>query len=440
MFPDPLRLLRSGVVGNFQALVDPPLGVYFDGHIQLGSEGVVIAVLAGTDDDPNATWLEDPANSQTVFGITEAGTILAPIRSFQRSATPGDVRVEVVRWNASCLLVNAPYEEVDDDTVAATKLFYLGLGSWSGRTEHVDEPLNRGGTTGWRLEVRNEQERAVAIDENFNLTIEHGWTLTGPPDNRSLSRPLKIGFRSAERRPLSEHIVRLDAVHALLAVAHWNPVTAASGVAQLDPESRRRAVLWDDTMTNDPVQPDSNEFPIFTLADMNDLGGLAAWVTVCLTHPRAVTPIVRHRLFQNQTPEARLLSTAAAFEYWAASNARNPRARWAKKVREHQVPRAVGASVGNAWSGWIGDADRWAELFYGTYIQLKHTAQTADLDVVDALEYSGRWLLTASILDQCSGSTAPSDRIFSERGLRYPVSDRVRSVLDHAPIPPTAHR
>ncbi|WP_183093312.1 ApeA N-terminal domain 1-containing protein [Nocardioides stalactiti] len=440
MFPEPLPLLRTGVVGNFQMLADPPREEYFDGHVQLGPDAAVIAVLAGTEKDPGAKWVDDLSNSNTVFGITEAGTVLAPIRSYRRSSTHGEVRAEVVRWHASNMLINAPHEEVDDDTVAATKLFYLGLGSWSGRPGHVDEPISDDGEPGWRIEVRSEQERNVSLDADFNLTIEHGWTLTGPPDIRSISRPLKIGFRSNHRRPLSEHVVRLDAVHGLLSVAHWKPVTAATGIAQLDPDSRKRAVLWDDTMTNETVEPDSNEFPIFTLADINDLEGLAAWVTICLTRPRAVTPIVRHRLFQNQTPESRLLSTAAAFEYWTASNARNPKARWARKVREHRVPSAISASVSDNWSNWIGDASRWAELFYGTYIQLKHTAQAADLDVVDALEYSGRWLLTASILDQCAGSSAPSERIFSGNGLRYPAPNRVRAVLDHAPIPSTAHR
>lgn len=440
MFPDPLPMLRDGVVGNFQALVDPPLGVYFDGHIQLGSEGAAIAVLAGTDDDPEARWLDDPTNSQVVFGITEAGTVLAPIRSYRRSTTPGEARFEVVRWHASNLLIGAPCEEVADDTVAATKLFYLGLGSWSGRSERVDEPINDEGVNGWRIEVRSERQRSVALDADFDLTVEHGWTLTGPSDNRSLGRPLKIGFRSSGRRPLAEHVVRLDAIHGLLSIAHWKRVTAATGVAQLDPKSRKRAVLWDDTMTNDLVEPDSNEFPVFTLADINDLAGLAAWVTVCLNRPRAVVPIVRHRLFRSQTPESRLLSTAAAFEYWTASNARNPDASWARKIRESQVPSAISRSVSPMWSNWIGDSARWAELFYGTYNQLKHTAQAADLDVIDALEYSGRLLLTASILDQCAGSSAPSGRIFSVEGLRYPASDRVRAVLDHAPIPPTNHR
>lgn len=440
MFSDPLPMLRAGVVGNFQMLADPPRGVHFDGHIQLGSDDAVIAVLAGTDDDPGAQWLDDPNNSNTVFGITEAGTVLAPIRSYQRSSTPGEVRLEVVRWRATNLLINAPYEEVNDDTVAATKLFYLGLGSWSGRPAHVDEPISDEGERGWRIEVRNEPERTIALDSDFELTINHGWTLTGPPDNRSLNRPLKIGFRSIKRQPLAEHVVRLDAVHGLLSVAHRDPITAATGIAQLDPDSRKRAVLWDDTMTNDLVEPSTNEFPIFTLADINDLSGLAAWVKVCLTHPRAVLPIVRHHLFQNQTPESRLLSTAAALEYWTASNARNLNARWAKKVPKSQVPKAIGGSVSDTWSDWIGDAGRWADLFYGTYNQLKHTAHLADLVVVDALEYSGRWLLTASILDQCAGSSAPSERIFSGRGLRYPAPERVRAVLDNAPIPPTEHR
>ncbi|WP_340537920.1 hypothetical protein [Nocardioides sp. GXZ039] len=65
MFPDSLPLLRTGVVGNFQSLVDPPLGEYIDGHIQLGPDGAVIAVSPGTDDDPGASWLEKPTAKPT---------------------------------------------------------------------------------------------------------------------------------------------------------------------------------------------------------------------------------------------------------------------------------------------------------------------------------------------------------------------------------------
>ncbi len=261
MFPDPLPLLRTGVVGNFQTLVDPPLGAHFDGHIHLGPEGAAVAMLAGTRRRPGSHVARGPDEQSDRLRHHGSWDGSGASGLFNATSTPGDARAEVVRWNASNLLINAPYDEVNDDTVAATKLFYLGLGSWSGRTEHVDEPFNEDGVSGWRIEVRSEQERAVAINDDFELTVEHGWTLTGPPDNRSLNRPLKIGVRSAKRRPLSEHIVRLDAVHALLSVAHWKPVTAATGVAQLDPGSRRRAVLWDDTMTNDLVEPRFERVP-----------------------------------------------------------------------------------------------------------------------------------------------------------------------------------
>ncbi|GAA3825958.1 hypothetical protein [Nocardioides panacisoli] len=439
MFSDSLPMLRKGVVGTFQPVTDPP-GEYFDGHLQLGPEGVVIAVVAGTERDRDATWVDDPANCRILYGITEAGTVLAPVGPGVPSTTRGDVSVRVARWHSSNLLIDPPFKEIDDDTVTQVTLSYLGLGSWSGRPAHVDEPFNEDGVRGWRIEVRAEPVRSVTISDEFDLTIQHSWARASTSDRLSLDRPLIVGFRSNTRQPLAEHIVRLDAVHALLSIAHWQPVSAASGKARLDPSSRKRAKLWDHTMINDLVEPDPNEFPIFTLADINDLDGLAAWVIICLTKPRAVTPIIKHRLFQNQTPESRMLSTAAALEYWKASNARNAAASWAKKVSEYEVPAAVGRSVSIAWNTWIGDADHWAQLFYGTYVQLKHRTDEPDVGVVEALEYSGRWLLTASILDQCADSSAPSDRIFSGHGLRYPVPDRIREVLDHAPIPPTAHR
>lgn len=440
MIEEPLDLLRDGVVGSFQPLVDPAMKKWFHGHIKVEDDSASITVVAHKKRDPAAKWADDATNSQIVVGITEAGTILARVEVIQRRVTRGDIAMPIVRWRSGNLLVDVDFDEVDDDTISASQLHYVGLGSWSGRPDHLDEPITGRGGLGWRIEVHGSQERSVKIDADFDLTVEHGWSLTGPEDQRSLQRPLKIGVRSTKRRPLREHVERLDAVHALLSVAHWKPVSAIRGIAQLAPGSKKRALLWDNTMVADLVRPDSNEFPVFTLADIADLDGLAAWVTICLTKPRAVTPIVRHRLFQNQTPEARLLYTAAALEYWTASNARNANAVWARKVQDFDVPAAVGKSVGGAWEAWIGDPERWAKQFYGTYVQLKHTADLTDPEVVDALEYSARWLLTASILDQCSGSTAPSDRIFSDRGLRYPAPDRVRRVLDAAPVPQTTRR
>ena len=441
MLPDPLVLLHDGAVGTFQTLTDPPLKKQFAGHIKLGADGADITIVASRKRDPAGQWSADPANNNVVAGITEAGTILAPVGRVRRTTTRGDFILPIVRWTAPTILVDAPFDEVDADTVTETSLSYLGLDSWSGNTDHRDQPIVEEGVgvVGWRIEIENQTAESSAIGDGYHLAIRHGWTVSGPYDNRSLRKPLVLELRSEDRRPLSQHVSRLDALHALLSVAHRKPVTAVKGAAQLEPSSKRRAAMWDRTMMSDTVPPGPNEFPIFTLADIGNVQGVANWVGTALKHQRAVTPVVRHRLFQNQPHQARLLSTAAALEYWVAANARNSAAPWARKVPKAKVPGAVASSVSSEWETWIGDTDRWATLFYRVYNLLKHSSQDVDVAVVEALEYSGRWLLTASILDMCAGSSTASTQIFG-KGLTDIVASDVRDILDEAPVPEDGRR
>jgi hypothetical protein len=180
-----------------------------------------------------------------------------------------------------------------------------------------------------------------------------------------------------------------------------------------------------------------NPFPVFTLNDINGLQGAAAWIETCLTKRRAVMPLIQHRLITSQTPEARLLSTAAAMEYWVSSHARSHD--WANGVAKFDVPHAIAGTISEDWAEWIGEPKRWADLFSTTHNQLKHEPVDVDPSVADALEFSGRWLLTAAILDQCAGTAAPSQRIFS-RGLTYSTADSVRRSLSQAPRPSRTRR
>lgn len=374
-----------------------------------------------------------------IAGITEAGSILMPVARWRRSTTRGDLVVHVARWFGSALLIDVESEEVDADTVSSTVLLYYGLGSWAGAASPVEEPIYEDEKlVGWRMELRTQPELSIQLDDEFELVMSVEWTVGGDNDRRSATTPLAVRLNSRTRRPLDEHLQRLDAIHALLSLAHKKPVVATRGFARLAPDSRHQAQLWDRTMVDDTVDPGTNSFPVFELFHMSQLDGVAAWIRMCLDHSRAVTPIVQHRLSPNQRPEAMLLSTAAALEYWASSHARTHA--WAKGIKKWQVPHQAAMTVSPSFDSWVGGTERWADQFTHAYNRLKHDHVTVDARLVSAVELAGRWLLTASILDECAGSTDVSESIFT-RGLAYPVGRDLREILDAAPdVPAPGYR
>ena len=435
MNDDPIEDLRTGVVGTFQPLLTSALPGRFTGHIQLGADGIEIAVIAGKEDDPRASWATDEAVHSVIAGITEVGSILMPVNRWRQSTTRGDLVVPVVRWFGSSILVDVETDEVDGDTVSSTSLQYYGLGSWAGSTDTFEEPIIEDEKrVGWRMEVRDQSAQRVDLDDSFTLVLRSTWTLGGQNDRRSITTPLQVSVHSETRQPLDEHLRRLDAVHALLSLAHKQEVIATRGNATLDQGSRHRAQLWDRTMIDPSIDPVTNSFPVFELGHMNDLVGVAAWIRVCLAHQPAVDPIVQHRLLTNQRPEARLLSTAAALEYWSASHARTHE--WARGITsKFYVPHRVATTVSAQFDAWVGGTERWADLFSHTYSQLKHDPVKVDPTLASAVEIAGRWLLTASILDECAEHQSTSAHIFKD-GLAYPMGHNLREVFGSAPTVP----
>jgi hypothetical protein len=370
-----------------------------------------------------------PIECGAVFGETEAGDVLlVPIA--HRGASWGALRTAHYRSNA--LVLDPPTEEIDNDTVFAVQLQYYGLGEWTGDRWLHDDPIAEGGTiVGWQAEIRWRPSTSIPIDEEFTLRFSTGHTVSGPFDRRTLTAPLMITVESNQRRAIGEHLQRLDAVHALLAVAHEQTPLAAGGGVKFAESQRDYSPLWERTMISlDPPGETSHEFPHLGIDDVGGQEGVAAWVRLALGYRRAVEPVVRHALFVNQTPEARLLSTAAALEYWVANNARTTG--WAKKRRGEALPGALARYVDPAWEAWIGDSTHWVERFWATYLDLKHFRTTPpNPRTVHALEVSGRWLLTAALLDHCTQTHAPSRHLFST-GLRM-LGHNIRDELWDAP-------
>jgi hypothetical protein len=101
-------------------------------------------------------------------------------------------------------------------------------------------------------------------------------------------------------------------------------------------------------------------------------------------------------------------------EYWVSSN--NARSvPWARKKAGEDLPGALTRYVDPAWTSWIGDSEQWVRDFWKAYLDLKHyRTDTPDPSLVHALEVSGRWLLTAALLDHCNETADTSRHLFSK--------------------------
>lgn len=395
--------LQRGVIGTFAPVTDPPSG-WYPGMLRVDG-GHAEVVFQGADDAMDGDHL--PRDCNAVAGRTEAGLVLlTPVTR----RTGGIGRSPRCSYNSSALLLDVDFDDIDDDKVVGASLSYQGLYGWCGRKAITNEPIvENGATVGWRAEIRPPAPQVVAIDDAFTLNFSVRSTWSERPDHVTYRTPLRVQIDSASPRSIGDHLQRLDAVHALLSVAHKEAVTATSGSARLTGES-----AWAPMWEKDYVVFGSEDAHDFPNVGVDEIGadGVAAWVRLVLKHRRAVEPLVRHALFTTQTPESRLFSTAAAIEYWVGTNRRTEQ--WAAKEQAVPYPRALTTIVHPAWHDWIGDPG-FEERFWDIYRGLKHDPSSNwDPAVVHAYEVAGRWLLTAALLDYCSGTTRPSEHLFSK--------------------------
>ena len=406
--PDQLSRIRDGVVGEFVPVVDPPPARWLSGSIKLDDDQAAATLIADRDAyDEKGFPVECPA----LAGRTEAGDVLLVAIS-SRGSSRG--HIDVATYRSKHLLVDVDMDEVDDDTVTAVQMAYHGLIDWvDKRIYREDQLVEDGKYVGWTAELRYGKGTTVDLDEGFTLRFSAGWQIDGPYDRRTFATPLTVTVESASRRPIDEHIVRLDAVHALLNIAHRGQVKSFGGSVQLlDP--KQWCGFWEtDMMTTEAADQGMHEFPYLALEAVGGLDGVANWIRLVLRHRRAVVPLVRHALYTNQTPESRLLSTATAMESWVAANRRT--AAWAQKVKDENLPYALVRKVDRSWDEWVGDPDKWVKEFWHAYTCLKHRPDVdPDPHQVHMLEVSGRWLLTAVLLDECAGSLGPSAHLFGK--------------------------
>jgi len=406
--------------------VDPPQRRHAPGALRLSRDGVVARLLP---DDLKLDNSGLPPAVASLGGRTEAGDIvMMDIRS--RGLERGSL--DVAEYRATSLLVDLDLRDVENDAVVGVYLEYGGLSEWQSKDIYEDDMIIEDGEyVGWRAELRYAQDSTVQLDEGFTLRWGSAWSVQGAFDRRTFATPIRVGVASESRRPIGDHLVRLDAIHALLNVAHRGQVESLGGSAKLGSNSTWCEFWQTDMMSPDAEAAGSQSFPHFGLDDIGGITTVANWVKLVLSRRRAVAPLVRHTLVQNQTPESRLLSTAAAMEYWVAVNRRS--AAWARKTAD-DLPAALARKVHSSWRDWIGHSDEWVTQFWAAYNELKHDpGKDLDPQIVHALEVSGRWLLTASLLDESAGTYAPSQHIFGTSLPLQNVGAEIRDLLRLGP-------
>jgi hypothetical protein len=412
--------IERGVVGHFTPWTDTDLEAV-PGLLRLNRDQRAEIVLAVDDSFLTDGYL--PPDCPAIIGATEVGQVLI-MGVRQRNGTRGGY--PTARYRAQSVALDVEVDAVDGDLVVGARLGYDGLQAWSGASNLSDDPVrNEDGTlAGWRVDLTFQDPTSCDLDSGFRLSLAPGWSLDGPRDLRTIAAPMYFRVESETRQEIGKHLQRLDAIQALLAVCGFPSPLASTGNVRLC-DGGDWYDLWEYEMTTRQGPVARIDFPYLTLAEISDVHGVANWVGLTLRHRRAVEPIVRHALFQNQTPESRLLATAAAIEYWVSCNARN--AEWARKDGR-PLPNALARRVGGKWNDWIGRPTPWADRFWDAYLDLKHYRRVERAPAeVHALEVSGRWLLTAALLNDCAGANTPSEMLFGQS--LWQIGKSVRETL-----------
>ncbi|MEV4838249.1 hypothetical protein AB0K05_27315 [Nonomuraea sp. NPDC049486] len=337
--------------------------------------------------------------------------------------TRSGYRASSKRYRARTMIGDIPFDRLKSARVTCVEARFHGVSDWAGvsaakeSVTHGDD----GRPKSWTFTLGATEPESRKISHGREVVLSTTWQVGGDQDRRIASAPVTLACSSKRPRDVWDLLQPLLFVQDLLNLAWEGFVTAADGAADLhtypvDGGETSRPRLWNGALMI-PLPgiqgPKSiNEYPLFDLADLGGVPGLARWIRLYGAHPRAVNPVVNPYRFGPATAEVALRDVAAGIEYWVKSN--RPAA-WANG----KYMQALAGRVGKPFSAWVGNAEDWCKDFWHTYNMLKHdVAYRMDPERVPDLVYSGRLLLASALLDRAAGTKNPSRQIFQSHRTR----------------------
>jgi hypothetical protein len=135
------------------------------------------------------------------------------------------------------------------------------------------------------------------------------------------------------------------------------------------------------------------EVPLFYLGHIGGVKGLRNWIRLDHEHGRATGPIANTYRYGRTGIEVHLIELAVGMEYWTNLHKKLGRA-WAqprrlRKKTNEPLPMSIGRHVGPAFSDFVGDLDKWSQLFLGRLHQL----EARSVIRIRSKGYRGSWRL-----------------------------------------------
>ena len=301
------------------------------------------------------------------------------------------------------------------------KARFLGVSRWAGMsaiTETVEwDEFSRGKS--WTARAESPDAVRSRLRGGGSLLVEAGWRTEGETDRRVVAAPIEISCVYPSARPVWSVLEPLVRVQDLLSFLYGGFISAHSGTVSLhlrtsaEPEMELPPALWNGLLMDpSPTAPSlpRNADALMTLQQLGGPRGLARWVHLSTTYPRAVRPFLNHYRYGSTTTELGVMEAAAGIDYWVNAHARS--AAWAKGGGSHTERLAL--HLGRAFKGWVSDPVEWAELLRTTNNKLKHDPNAAlDPQLLADLALSAQLVLAAATLNEVARTKGPGTAIFT---------------------------
>ncbi|MER5648106.1 HEPN domain-containing protein [Streptosporangium sp. NPDC002524] len=399
------------------------------GYIHRDKGWLMIETL---DERPWAARLDEEkeGNPRGIAAMLSERSILLLEAQWAGSTQRSGYRVSSRRYRARTAIGRIPVDELQSSKLLGITANFHGIGTWAGltATEESHESNKDGRLESWTVTLKSPPSTNHGTSRGRILSLSTTWKVGGAEDRRQLSAPVSITCKSVRPRDLWDLLQPVLHIQNMLNLAWEGFVTASSGSAELHLKTNATSKedhpeLWNGALMVPLAGVSSpkaiNERPLFTLETVGGIAGLARWIKLCDTYPRAVGPVVNLYRFGPATSEASLLAVAAGIEYWVKCN--RP-ALWANK----HFTKALAGHVGKPFSQWVGDPDAWADDFWKTYNKLKHEiTYVVDPRKLSDLVRSGRLLLGADLLNRVARTKEPSRWLFHSHRT-YNLGERLR--------------